>query len=582
MREPISSTSDTVEGRATSYLDRRVAIAALMLVCAVALFGHLGAPPLFEPDEGRNAEKAREILLLNDWVTPHQNFLVVLDKPISYYWFVAASYKIFGVSEWSARLPSALAALGCVYFLFLFARRFFGFWPGVWAGLVLATSLEFYLLARTVIFDMTLTFFITLALYCFFAALEEQARWRRKTILYFMYCASAAATLVKGPIGVVLPGLVILLYLIFSRKLDVLRTLELPFGIVLFLTIVVPWYYLVETRNPGYLNYFLWEENIARYLTPHFDRRGAWYYFLVVAAVGFFPWTLSIPAAFKQAWRKRRDDAGLFLILWAITPLIFFSFSSTKLPHYILPIFPPLALLTGLAIDYDLAAHEPKPCRLLALSTFVLCLFMIAFILAMWSWQGSPVAAREAITHLPARLTLWSIVGILVFGSLAFSTMTGQWQTHKRLVVGFALGLFVYLHLVTEVMADSLMHRSARDLVKQASTVIDPSAQLVIYDTNLEGLPFYFRTTRPIWVVWSGAKHSVMGSFYLAEQGARPAPGHVRILLTFEEFDKEWVNSPKGQLAVFIKKKNVSRLEKSLSSTAKLILEYEDLVIVTN
>src|ERR1044072_9797830 len=121
-----------------SRSDHGIVLGAVLLLCAFALFAHLGAAALFDPDEGRNAEKAREILLLHDWITPHENFLVVLDKPISYYWLIAASYETFGVSEWSARLPSALAGAGCVLLVFFFALRFFGFWEGLWGAVVLA------------------------------------------------------------------------------------------------------------------------------------------------------------------------------------------------------------------------------------------------------------------------------------------------------------------------------------------------------------------------------------------------------------------------------------------------------------
>ncbi|MGE5219368.1 MAG: ArnT family glycosyltransferase, partial [Chloroflexota bacterium] len=308
--------ADVAVSRDASRLSARVAIAVLTLVCAVALFDHLGAPALFEPDEGRNAEKAREILLLRDWVTPHENFLVVLDKPIPYYWLVAASYRLFGVSEWSARLPSAVAAAGCVVLIFLLAQRRFGLWPGLWAALVLMTSLEFFLLSRIVIFDMALTFFITLALCGFFAALDEPACGRRRATLLVMYTSLAAATLIKGPIGVVLPGLVIVPYLIITQRLSALREIDLGLGIALFVAIVAPWHYFVEARNPGYLHYFFWEENITRYLTPHFNRPGSWYYFLLVVAAGFFPWTLHIPTVFRQAWQRRHDNAVLFLSLW--------------------------------------------------------------------------------------------------------------------------------------------------------------------------------------------------------------------------------------------------------------------------
>src|ERR1044072_9460033 len=128
----------TTDNRSAARVTDIIAIAGLIFLCAAVLFVNLGGAALFEPDEGRNAEKAREILLLNDWITPHQNFLVVLDKPIFYYWLIAASYEAFGVSEWSARLPSALAGAGCVLLVFFFALRFFGFWEGLWGAVVLA------------------------------------------------------------------------------------------------------------------------------------------------------------------------------------------------------------------------------------------------------------------------------------------------------------------------------------------------------------------------------------------------------------------------------------------------------------
>jgi 4-amino-4-deoxy-L-arabinose transferase-like glycosyltransferase len=126
----------------------------LGVVCLVILFANLGGAAFFEPDEGRNAEKAREILLLNDWVTPHHNFLPTLDKPIAFYWPVALSFKLFGFSEWAARLPSTLAALGCLLLVYQFARRHWGARTALWSCLVLATSVEFFFFARLVILDV--------------------------------------------------------------------------------------------------------------------------------------------------------------------------------------------------------------------------------------------------------------------------------------------------------------------------------------------------------------------------------------------------------------------------------------------
>ncbi|HKH21066.1 MAG TPA: glycosyltransferase family 39 protein, partial [Gammaproteobacteria bacterium] len=170
------------------------------------LFYRLGDAALFEPDEGRNAEKAREILLLNDWITPHENFHAVLDKPMFFYWLIALSFKLFGVSEWAARLPSALAAFSCVLVVYLFVRRWWGEWEARWSVLALITSAGVFVFSRIVIFDMTLTAGITLALSAFYQAAhapESKANWRVCAILYL---ALAAATLTKGLVGLVVPG----------------------------------------------------------------------------------------------------------------------------------------------------------------------------------------------------------------------------------------------------------------------------------------------------------------------------------------------------------------------------------------
>ena len=201
--------------------------------CAIILFSHLGGAALFEPDEGRNAEKGREILVTNDWMTPHEDFLPVLDKPIAFYWVVALSLKLFGVSEWPARLPSAIAAAGCLLLVYSFARHRWGVWEALWSSLVLATSFEFFVFARLVIFDMALTFFITLALFSF-AQLPRRApgnsRWGYS---FMMYAAMAIGTLIKGPIALVIPALVIFFYFLVTRQWFLLREMHLVAGVII-------------------------------------------------------------------------------------------------------------------------------------------------------------------------------------------------------------------------------------------------------------------------------------------------------------------------------------------------------------
>jgi 4-amino-4-deoxy-L-arabinose transferase-like glycosyltransferase len=323
---------------------------ASFVLCVFVLFYHLGSAALFQPDEGRNADKARQILLLKDWVTPHTNFVPALDKPMFFYWLIGISYKLFGVSESSSRLPSALAGLACVILVCLFAKQFLGSNASLWSGVMLVSSAEFFLLSRIVILDMTLTLFFTLSLFAFYWAHKALEQKKKRLFYLLMYAAIAVATLIKGPIGFIVPGMVIVSYIIFSKNWSLLREMNLILGAVIFFLIVVSWYAWAEARNPGYVRYFVWEENFLRYFTPHFNRSQPVYYFVGVLLVGFLPWTLLIPAALKQAKENRRDPTMLFLLLWAGIPFLFFSLSNSKLPHYILPVYPPLSLLTGTAV----------------------------------------------------------------------------------------------------------------------------------------------------------------------------------------------------------------------------------------
>ncbi|HEY7221822.1 MAG TPA: glycosyltransferase family 39 protein [Candidatus Binatia bacterium] len=582
----INPSADTpvtgMELRSMSRVGNGIALGALLLVCAVALFVKIGAPALFEPDEGRNAEKAREILLLDDWVTPHENFLVVLDKPIFYYWLVAASYRTFGISEWSARLPSALAGMGCIALVFFFALRFLGFWQALWSSLILVTSLEFYLLARLVIFDMTLTFLTTLSLLSFFCALHEPSDLPRKSWLGLMYFSVGIATLVKGPIGVVLPGMVAFAYLLIGRRMSWLRGLGLYFGIPFFLAIVVPWYYEVDRLNPGYLRYFLWEENFIRYLTPHFHRTEGWYYFLVVLAVGFLPWTVCIPGAIREAWRARRDDTRLFLLCWAVLPLIFFSISRAKLPHYILPIFPPLALLVAINLEHKMSAAERQRAWPLILSCFCLGLLLGGFLVAAASPHLFRGAAQFVFAEVTVPLRAAALLAMITVTGLGVFAWTVRWKTQSQLFVGLSFALVLYMDLLGSVLTGSSMGRSARGLAAKASPYIQPDTQVVIYDTTLEGLAFYLGISQPIWIVWSGKKASVMGSFYLAEEGALSAAGFGQVLLSFDEFYARWADAPENHFVVFIKRKNLPRLEQATAHPAKILFEDGGMDLVSN
>ena len=263
VKNPTSSLPVSAELQSTISESRWLLL--LALVSLVILLSGLGSAALFDPDEGRNAEKARELLLLNDFVTPHQNFLPTLDKPMPFYWLIAAAFKLFGASEAPARLPSVLAAIGCLVLVYQFARRRRGLWAALWSCLVLVTGLQFFIFSRLVMPDMTLTFFITGALLAFYSIAENSAERPKISRAISLYAAIAMGTLIKGPVALIVPALVIFCFLLVTGNWVVLKRLHILIGVAVCLAIVTPWYVWVEVRNPGYLRYFLWDEHLLRY-----------------------------------------------------------------------------------------------------------------------------------------------------------------------------------------------------------------------------------------------------------------------------------------------------------------------------
>ncbi len=548
-------------------------------VCLAVLFVNLGGANLFEPDEGRNAEKAREILLLNDWITPHENFLPVLDKPIFFYWLVAFSYKLFGISEWSARLPSAVAAIGCLFLVYRFARQWWGPWEALWGVAILLTNVEFFVLARIVISDMTVTFCVTLALCSFYSALHVESEKSRKLHCLLMYGALGAGTLAKGLIGVVVPGIVFFGYLLCTHKLSSLRKLYFFPGALLFLVIVAPWYLWVNMRNPGYLRYYFWEEHVARYLTDDFDRTEPWFYFFPVVTVGFLPWIVVLPWVVKDAL-KNVDDKNIFLILWAVVPFLFFSFSKAKLPQYVLPIYPALALLSGKTVASLVNGSDSKKRWRLYLS-WIFSAGVVLYLLVSEVWQPLlPSQIREMVSDNLIWIAISVIAMALIFGVYAVANLRGNSCSPIASYLCNCTGIAIFFLLVGQLMVRASVDRSAKALAEQALPFMTPESQMAIYDTYLPGLIFYLRLDRPIWIVASPGKTTLMGSPYVSTRRPNPAPGHGKILLDFDEFADAWKRTAQP-LLVFAKAKTLLRFESWLAEGTRRLTGVNEYVLLS-
>ena len=556
-------------------------VIALFIFFVWVLLSTLGGAALFEPDEGRNAEIAREILLLKDWVTPHYDFIPRLDKPMLFFDFVAVSYKLFGISEWSARLPSALAALGCLLLTYRFSRALWAGSVALWSTLILFTSVGFFALSRIVILDMLFTFFLTLALCCFFVGQSQVDGGKARGQFLVMYAAIGAATMTKGPIGFLLPAATIFVYILLTRQWLLLRHMELPFGILLFLTLSASWYLLAEARNPGFVHHFLWEENFARFATTRFNRTQPWYFYILTLPAGFFPWSVFLPGALAGLWKLPLTRERLFLALWAGWPLLIFSLSSSKMFHYILPIFPPLAMIVGESIA---RAFQMSPKRLVLAAFPVISLLLLSLgLVAVLIWPAVlPDPLERNIAHALPQIAILPVAGVFVLWILAVAAYrTRLWRNQPVLYTATAATFALFIQLSEPITAAVADYRSSRLLAEKSAPYISASDQLMLYGGYPSSLPFYLNIQRPIGVVWSGTKRQVLGSDYVARKRPDPAPGYGRILYTYDEFIELWKTSDR-RILVFVDSGAVNRFQQLVGTPVRVLSDVGDFVLFEN
>jgi 4-amino-4-deoxy-L-arabinose transferase-like glycosyltransferase len=366
----------------------------LLAAWAVLNLPNLGAPSLWDIDEGHNAEAAREMLDSGNWLVPTFNFQLRDHKPPLLYWLQIPAYQRFGVNEFAARLPSALSALMAVLLTYELGRVMFGPSAGLLAGLILASAAMFCAAAHFANPDSLLDALTVATFYAFWRSMPrfaDASRLNGKWIILASVCM-ALAVLAKGPVGLVLPAAVIALYLVCSRQLGLLLDFRLGWAVTAFILLAVPWYVLVSAETKGeFTRGFFLTHNFGRFLSPMENHRGPIYYYILILLFGFVPWSPFLIAALfcglrrtltgrqgdKETGRQRDRETtrqegyafspclpvsrspsleesplpAYFLASWIVVYLVFFSLSGTKLPNYILPIYPAAAILTARFLD---------------------------------------------------------------------------------------------------------------------------------------------------------------------------------------------------------------------------------------
>jgi len=464
-----------------------------------ALFFQLGKLPLLQPDEGRNAEVAREMKESGAWLSPTYDGITYLDKPAFYFKCVALSLAAFGNNETAARLPSAIFGLATLALAYGFCRRVYGARCAVMAVIVIATMPLYVVLSRTVIFDIALAFFVVAAIFAGYLAEECEGKSRRN---WYLLGALAAgfATLVKGPVGFLIPGLVLFIFHRVEGRRGVWKRFFAPLNLLVFFGVTLPWFIGLSLQHPDFPYYGLIEESFHRFTTTTFHRSQPFYFYALIVAGLFLPWSFILPEAGVAAWKSKKilSSADRLCLVWAIVVVIFFSLSKSKLPGYILTVTVACGILVARFFQQAIANPDSKAARITgraAITLTVLCFAVAAAAIHLsprMALLAKPMRlpvedAVELGRHFLTPIILLSVVGVL--GLLA----------QFRRDAGFCFVIFAVFPLLLFTLNLGAIQvvfniKSARQLSQQMSP-LPPDTKLAFLECFPNGLPFYLDRT---------------------------------------------------------------------------------------
>jgi 4-amino-4-deoxy-L-arabinose transferase-like glycosyltransferase len=468
----------------------RVLLAVLAVVAIVVGIDNMGRP-LANPDEGRYSEISREMAATGDWVTPRLNGLKYFEKPPLQYWASALSFRLLGENEYTARLYIVLAGFCAIALLGFLGKRLWGWDMAIASMMAIACSPYFMALGGIVTLDMGLTLWTTATLFAFIGA--EGARDRPATQLRWMLCAwagMALAVLSKGLVGIIFAGAAVFIVMVMRRDIKVLERLHLIPGLAIFLAIAAPWFVAVSMANDEFAQFFFIHEHFARFLTRAHRRVEPWWYFLPIVAAGFLPWMFAMPAAIAGAWREEegRDFQPLRIsILWAAFVVAFFSASGSKLPTYVLPAFPPLALVLGRYLQL-------APERRLALWSGLT--IPVALILVVVAYRV-PDSAKDAWTRALYEAAMpWAVAAALIL--LAGAIVTTLLMLRRKRWPALAVAAFAAILLIDcgeEAYEELTPRQSGVGVAEKMKAQMKPGTRLYSVGHYEQTVPFYLQRT---------------------------------------------------------------------------------------
>jgi 4-amino-4-deoxy-L-arabinose transferase-like glycosyltransferase len=459
----------------------------LLFLLGLALYlPALGARDMWNPDEPRYAQVAREMSDGGELLVPRLNGLTYMQKPPLFFWSIMAAGRVMGrIDETAARLPSALAAAGTIALTYAIGRRLLSRRAGLLAALVLATTGKIYWQARFAQIDMVLTFLVALGVACWTRGyVERDPRWYP-----FFFVATGLATLAKGPAGFLPPLLGILAFLVLTRDREAFRALGLWRGVLLWALVVAVWFLPASLQaGGGYGAEIGLRQTVARYFSPWLHQ-SPWYHYLEVLPGDFLPWSLLLPTAAVVAWREARADRGVLLAAcWVGATLLFFSLSPAKRGVYVLTMYPGLALLVGAALD-RIAATWPRYRWWLAAPAAALAVTAASG--AVWLLV-SPPHGRGLVAMGEAFFARAAVV-LFVLGAGAGAASCLVLRSRLRAAVGVALAVFAGVLVAIGVDLLPRLNRitSLRPIAEVVTREVPPGVRYGVYPYLQTPILFY-------------------------------------------------------------------------------------------
>ena len=527
-----------------------------------ALCFRLGSLPLLQPDEGRNAEVAREMKASGAWLVPTYNGVDYLDKPAFYFKAVALSLAAFGDNETAARIPSAAFGLALVVLVFAFGRKVHGTRCGLLAAIVVTTMPLFVMNARTVIFDMALAFFVCGAIFAGYLAEETEGRARRN---WYQLGAAAAglATLVKGPVGFLIPALVLLVFNRVEGRRGAWRRLLSPLNLLVFFAITLPWFAGLCLAHRDFLHYGLVEESFHRFTTSKtFHRSEPFYFYLVIVAGTFFPWSLLLPEAGLAAWRERwaKNRADRLCLLWSVVVVVFFSISQSKLPGYILSVTVAGGILMARLFDAALANRDGRAARLVgraAVAFAVVCLLLAAAVAVLAGTSQTHLLAR------PMRIPVADAAGlgralVPLAVALAVFGVFGVVARYRRSVLICFLCFALFMPLAANAgmgVIDVVFNAKSGRPIASRLSALPAGTELACLRCFPNGVPFYLRRTATL-ISRDGGE---LTSNYII-YSLKKTPQWPKQIVPLTNFDA-WLASPKTPVYLIVRQSDTNQLE---------------------